>query len=120
MINLDLTVPDAVLAATQALRRDPFYIVRPQTETVSGITTPTDPERLGPYDGEFWEVSGDELAPQVAEARGRYRLATALELPSGVKIAESDQVEIGGRVYDVAWAPEPSGLDLTRVVGLKD
>src|SRR5262245_5410993 len=109
-----------VFSATAALRRDPFTIVRPQTETVSGITTPTDPARLGPYAGEFWEVSGDELAPDIATARGRYRLATALELPSGVKVAETDQVEIRNRVYDVAWAPEPSGLDLKGVVGLED
>ncbi len=120
MINLDLTIPDAVLDATAALRRDPFYIVRPQTGTVSGITTPATPQRLGPFAGEFWNVSGDELAPTIAEARGRYRLATALELPSGVVIANDDQVEIAGKTYDVAWTPEPSGLDLTRVVGLKD
>lgn len=120
MIDLNLTVPDAVLSATAALRRDPFYIIRPQGATVSGITTPAAPLRLGPYDGEFWEAGGDELAPAVAEARGRYRLATALELPSGIVVEEPDQVEIASRVYDVAWAPEPSGLDLTRVVGLKD
>ena len=120
MINLNLTIPDAVLNATAALRQDPFYIVRPQSETTSGITLPVEPLRLGPYAGEFWEVGGDELAPAIAEARGRYRLATALELPSGVVIAETDQIEVGGRPYEVAWAPEPSGLDLTRVVGLKD
>lgn len=117
---VDLSIPTEVLEAAAALRQDPFTIVRPQTATVSGITTPIDPARLGPYDGEFWEVSGDELAPDIAEARGRYRLATALTLPSGVRIAETDQVEVRGRTYDVAWAPEPSGLDLTRVVGLKD
>ena len=120
MIDLDLTIPDAVLNATGALRQDAFYIVRPQTGTVSGITTPTTPARLGPFDGEFWNVSGEELAPIIAEARGRYRLATALELPSGIVLANTDQVEIAGNIYDVAWTPEPSGLDLTRVVGLKD
>lgn len=117
---VDLSIPTEVIESTAALRRDPFTIIRPQSETVSGVTTPTDPARLGPYDGEFWEAGGDELAPAIAEARGRYRLATALELPSGVKVAETDQIEVRGRTYDVAWAPEPSGLDLTRVVGLKD
>lgn len=117
MTALDLTVPGAVLDSVPALWQDQWYLVRPQTETVSGLTTPTTPLRLGPYDGEFWEVGGDELAPEVAAARGRYRLAYA-KSTSGV--VETDQVEVNSRRYEVAWAPEPSGLDLQRVIGLKD
>lgn len=115
--NLDLTAPEATIEASWALLCDPFYIIRPQTETVSGIVRPATPLRLGPHAGEFWEVSGDELAPAVAEARGRYRLAYP---KSGVTILETDHVEITGRAYEVAWSPEPSGLDLQRVIGLKD
>lgn len=118
MTDLDLTIPDAVLDSVPALWRDSWYIVRGQSETVSGVTTPTTPARIGPYAGEFWEAGGDELAPEVAAARGRYRLAYA---KSNSGVVETDQVEINGaRVYDVAWAPEPSGLDLQRVIGLKD
>ncbi len=117
MTDLDLTVPEATIEASWALLRDPFYIVRPQTETISGVTSPTTPATLGPYAGEFWEAGGDELAPAITEARGRYRLAFP---KSGVTVLETDQVLIGTRTYDVAWSPEPSGLDLQRVIGLKD
>lgn len=115
-MSFDLTIPDAVLASVPALWQDPFYILRPQSTTVSGITTPSDAQRLGPYDGEFWEVSGSELAPAIAEARGHYRLACARTLT----IRESDQVESGGVAYDVVWAPPASGLDMQRVVGLTE
>jgi hypothetical protein len=116
--DLDLTVPDAVLDSVPSLWQDQWYIVRGQTETISGITTPGADLRIGPYVGEFWEAGGDELAPEVAAARGRYRLAFA---KSNSGVVESDQVEINGaRIYDVAWAPDPSGLDLQRVIGLKD
>lgn len=117
MTDLDLTIPGAVLDSLPALWQDQWYIVRPQSSTVSGITTPSADLRLGPYAGEFWEAGGDELAPEVAAARGHYRLAYA-KSNSGVR--ETDQVEIGGRQYEIAWAPEPSGLDLQRVIGLKD
>src|SRR5262245_53470612 len=121
---LNLTVPDAVLSATGALRQDTFYLMRPQDNTVSGITTPGAPLRIGPLAGEFWAVRGDELAPDIAEARGHFRLAVALDLTrpdtnTVIVWADDDQVEIAGIVYDVTWLPPPSGLDLTRIIGLK-
>lgn len=124
MIDLDLTIPDSVLDAAGALRQDTFYIVRAQSSTVSGITTPATPTRIGPFLGEFWNVSGDELAPAIAEARGLFRLATALTLDDpdtgdSVTIALADQIEVAGAAYEVCWNPDPSGLDITRIIGLK-
>jgi len=112
----DLTIPSSIFTSLPALWQDAFYILRPQSATVGGITTPSDALRLGPYDGEFWEVGGDELAPAIAEARGRYRLACAL----GTDVRETDQIEVAGIAYEVRWAPPASGLDLQRVVGLTD
>lgn len=124
MSDLDLTIPDAVLIAAGALRQNTFYIVRPQASTAGSITTPSTPQRIGPLHGEFWNVSGDELAPAIAEARGLFRLAVGLSLTNpdtgaAVTIALSDRIEIAGQTYEVSWNPDPSGLDLTRIIGLK-
>jgi hypothetical protein len=114
--DLNLTIPDLVFDAAAALRQDAFYILRPQSSTVSGVTTPGVTAQIGPYLGEFWMVSGDELAPNIAESPGNGRLATALTLT----IQTTDQIGVGGKLYDVGWVPEPSGLDLTRVVYLRE
>lgn len=115
-MSLDLTIPAEVLTAAAALRTDTFYIVRPQSSTASGITTPATPTQLGPYLGEFWMVTGDELASDIARSPGSARLATALTLT----IQTTDQIGVDGKLYDVAWTPPPSGLDLTRIVYLRE
>lgn len=114
--DLDLTVPDAVLSDAAALRQDSFTIRRATSSTVSGVTTPGTPTTLGPYAGEFWAVRGAELAQSIAEARGYYRLAVDLDLT----LRETDQIIIGSVTYAVVWLPPPSGLDITRIVGLAE
>ena len=116
MSDLDLTVPDAVLCDAAALRQDSFTIRRATSSTVSGVTTPGTPQTLGPYFGEFWALRGSELAPSIAEARGSYRLAVDLDLV----LEEADQIVVGGVVYSIVWLPPPSGLDITRIVGLAE
>lgn len=122
--DLNLTVPDATLDQVPALYADSFTIVRATTTTVSGVTTPGAAQEIGPFAGEFWTVRGDELAPAIAEARGAFRLACARALThpttgAAVTWRDSDKVRVGAVTYDVTWLPEPSGLDLTRIVGLK-
>lgn len=116
MSDLDLTIPDIVFTAAAALRTDTFYILRPQSSSASGVTTPSTPAQLGPFLGEFWMKRGDELAADIAKSPGEGRLATALSLV----IQTTDQIGVGGLLYDVAWAPAPSGLDLTRIVYLRE
>lgn len=116
MSDLDLTVPDVVLADVTALFRDGFTVQRATSSTVSGITTPGTPETLGPYQGEFWAVRGAELAPAIAEARGYYRLQCARDL----SLRETDRIIVGGVTYAIVWLPPPSGLDITRIVGLAE
>src|SRR3569832_1615979 len=118
-----LTIPAQTLDAALCLLLVSFFFVRPQSATVSGITTPAAPLRIGPLPGEFWTVAGNELAPQIAEAHGAFRLAVARDLAdpatrAPIVWAEADQVEVGGIMYDVTWLPPPSALDLTRIVGL--
>lgn len=78
---------------------------------------PAGPVRVGPIEATFSTGSGREAqtTDQIAQ-RGSYRL----RLPIQTTIDETDQVEIGSRVYNVVWAPPITPTSLSRVVGIEE
>jgi hypothetical protein len=114
-------------AAQAYLMGDECYLLRPTpTDDGAGGVVPGQPTRIGPLICGFAAASGNEqdVADQVAQ-RGSYRLRLPIEIAdpdtgNSITLAETDQIEIFGRVYAITWLPPVHALSLFRKVGLEE
>lgn len=126
-MGIDMTSPRQ--AAETYLMGDTCELLRPRLiDNGRGGTKPdpSGPLRIGPFICGFSAANGTEqnVADQMAQ-RGSYRLKLQIELrdpDSGdpITLAETDQFEVFGRVYNVKWLPPVAALSLSRKVGLEE
>ena len=128
-MGIDAKTLGTLRAAAPTYLGDSFYLVRPVLlDDGAGATypDPAGPQRIGPLLGTFRALNGRELvAAERLSQQGAYRLKTTTALADPdtgdpITIAENDQVEVLGGVYNVVWAPPIANLSLFCIVGLEE